>query len=472
MSSTDWVRDPTTGSFFPPSSAVGPHNHLLADGSILNNMIANGAVTLNKIADDPWLPYTPTLTQGVDVDFTTSYAAYQQIGSTITVNVRLVCDTAGTAGEPVLISLPFTSIQTDGASGAGFIFDNSANLRYKGVAGFVDGTSMNLLSVHSTSPLGLGDVDFTAALNTDDVVSMTVQYEVGVPIFYPPPVPPPPGFSYGWDITTTNVGLPGVAVNPLTLPVYNGPFLNSTTYSLRRINAAVDLSGTTDVVIDRCWIQPPSSTGRDCVILGPGSIIKDCDLDGSAMQTGNNAERFGIYRDVGGTASTVERCRVQFMTIGAWLDGSSNGNMLTDTYMYNFVTNGTNPNNTHTDGFTRRSGTGTLSILRSRIDCSGPSTTGAFFLQDIYGHIDNVTLQDSYLEGNGYLMTLEARFGNGNTGFAINNVRCRSTEYGPVTTFTAGGQSLVIHQWSNVYVYSAVGVNGPGGKGGASIASP
>jgi hypothetical protein len=117
---------------------------------------------------------------------------------------------------------------------------------------------------------------------------------------------------------------------------------------------------------------------------------------------------------------------------------------MTDTYIHNLIS----INSSHVDGFTRRGGTGTLTIDRSRIDASGNSVTGAFFLQNTWGEkIAGITVKDTYLEGAGYLMTLENRGAGTSVGF--DNVRTRSTGYGAITSTTG----ITYTAWNAVHTY-------------------
>jgi hypothetical protein len=267
----------------------------------------------------------------------------------------------------------------------------------------------------------------------------------------PPPAPSSP-VSYGWQLTATNTGLAGVGVDRNTLPTFSGTITSGMTLSNVRINSGVDLSSKSNVTLDRVWIRP--SGANRALILGPGTVIKDSDIDGSAMP---NGERWGFYTNTSGSYR-IERVRVTGVSIGAWLDGSGTGTM-TDTYIHGMIST----NGAHVDGFTRRGGTGPLTILRSRFNIDSGWATGAFFLQNTWGdRIAGITLKDTYLEGNGYVMTLENK--GAGTSFGANNVRLRPTEYGAVTA--SGG--ITTTEWTNVYLYSATSPN----NAGAAVSRP
>jgi len=206
-----------------------------------------------------------------------------------------------------------------------------------------------------------------------------------------------------------------------------------------RINRLVDLSRLSNVTLDRVWLRPTDN--RTALVLGPGTVIKDSDIDGSGSVQG---ERIGIYGNVSSGSYAIERVAITGVSVGAWLDGSASGTMA-DSYVHDMIS----INGAHVDGFTRRAGSGPLRILRSRIDASGGYVTGAFFLQNTWGGpVAGVTVEDSYLEGEGYVLTLDNRSDGVSVG--LKNVRIRSIGWGPITTSTA---PITFTQWSDVYRY-------------------
>jgi hypothetical protein len=177
-----------------------------------------------------------------------------------------------------------------------------------------------------------------------------------------------------------------------------------------------------------------------------------------------SGERWGISSGTGsGTTAnyTIQGVQITNVSIGMWLDsasGSSSGTV-SDTYIHNL----NSTNGAHLDGFTRRGGTGPLTIIRSRIaddfsDSGGSHATGSVFLQNTWGGaIGGITVQDSYLEGNGFNMALENK--GAGTSFGANNVRVRPTEYAAVSVTG----SVNFTQWTNVFTYDASKPNAAGG---------
>ena len=256
----------------------------------------------------------------------------------------------------------------------------------------------------------------------------------------PASAPPAPTGRYGWQLTAGNTGLAGAGVDRTTLPVFAGPVPPGATLSLVKITEGLDLTDRPDVTLDRVWLQPLGTS--KALILGPGTVIRNSDIDGSLMPPG---ERWGLFHDyTDGAPYTIDKVQVTGVSVGAQLDGLTPGTMA-DTYIHGLVSTG----GAHLDGFTRRSGSGPLSIVGSRLTVDfGSFATGAFFLQNAGDErIAGVTLQDTYLEGDGWVMTLENR-GPG-TDLDARNVRIRFTEYGAVTT--AG--RVTVDEWTDVFLY-------------------
>lgn len=128
--------------------------------------------------DTAWTAYTPTLVQSAAVTKTVTYAKYQRIGRLIIAQVVLVCTGAGTAANQVLIGLPVTAAApTFTVVGQGYIFDQSANLVYRGIADLPSSTTVRLLATNSTVSAALGVDAFTAALAASDEIKVSVMYE-------------------------------------------------------------------------------------------------------------------------------------------------------------------------------------------------------------------------------------------------------------------------------------------------------
>ena len=268
-----------------------------------------------------------------------------------------------------------------------------------------------------------------------------------------PTVAPASGVRYGWELTPSNTGLAGAGVDRNSLPVFTGTVTAGMTLSRVKITEVLDLYSVPNVTLDRVWLAPVG--GVRAIWLGPGSVIKDSDVDGSSMVQG---ERIGIGTSTSGSYQIL-RTSITNVSVGTWLDGTGSGTM-TETYVHNLIS----IDAAHKDGFTRRAGTGSLLIERSRLDASGPMTTGAFFLQNTWGdRISGITVRDTMLEGAGWVMTLE---NNGaGTSASFDNVRVRpfggpgGTSYGP--RVASGGVQYPL--WNNVRIHD--GTRLPGAEG-------
>jgi hypothetical protein len=233
--------------------------------------------------------------------------------------------------------------------------------------------------------------------------------------------------------------LAGAGTDRADLPTFDGTITAGMTLSRVKIIEGVDLTDLPDVTLDRVWLQP---VGADrALILGAGTVIRDSDIDGSRMPEG---ERWGLYHaDTPGAPYSIERVQITGVSIGAWLDGSAAGR-LSEAYIHGMESTG----RAHLDGITRRAGTGELTIERSRVSVDfGSWATGAFFLQSKDEPIGGITLKDTLLEGDGYVMVLE---NNGpGTAFAAENLRLRPTEYGAITSTG----KITSDRWVDVFLY-------------------
>jgi hypothetical protein len=131
------------------------------------------AATLNTIGA-AWVDYTPTLTQGVTVTKTISYARYCQFQKTIIVQVLLIATSAGTAAAEVAIGLPLTATGSlSRANGTGFVYDASANVIYN-MTSFLNSTTT--AKFYYQSGFGFGTSPAITLANTDQL-SFTFIYE-------------------------------------------------------------------------------------------------------------------------------------------------------------------------------------------------------------------------------------------------------------------------------------------------------
>jgi len=286
-----------------------------------------------------------------------------------------------------------------------------------------------------------------------DPIPVPVPDPVPVPV---PDLPLPGGITHGVDLTPSNVGLASAGLTEANLTAYTGG-LTITGPVTRKV---INLGGNQLVLgagaaLTECIIKSTRQGGQGQVkVTGSNVSITRCDHVSTA---GSGAESIGIFT-VGADNLTIASLRMTGPTIFMWLDGNASTPMsVSEFYGYAQVGGGA-----HHDGITRRESNSPLTISRSRVTCDQGSTTGAFFVQDTWNNprsasnVGYITVQDSYLEGNGYNATLELS----NNLVFINN-RFRPTEYGAVTQSNGPVSGLT---WTGNYLYSATG---PDFKGAA-----
>lgn len=138
---------------------------------------ANGA-WVDALPLGAWVSYTPTLTQGVVVTKTVTYAKWTRFARTIHVEGFLSVTSGGTAGQPVLVGLPVAAAANVlTLVGSGFIFDVSAVLGYPGLAILNTSLTLSFRGTSSPSFSVLGSEIFTAALASPDEIYYYAKYE-------------------------------------------------------------------------------------------------------------------------------------------------------------------------------------------------------------------------------------------------------------------------------------------------------
>lgn len=148
----------------------------LVTAAMLNANVRDNQNAAFPLGVDAWTAYTPTLTQSATVTKTVTYAKYQRVGRTITVNMIMSVTGAGTASNNILIGLPVASAAAGNiTSGAGFIGDSSAALNYTGAAVLASTTTVGIVANVGAGFLGASAM--TAALASGDSVGLFVTYE-------------------------------------------------------------------------------------------------------------------------------------------------------------------------------------------------------------------------------------------------------------------------------------------------------
>jgi hypothetical protein len=127
-----------------------------------------------------WTNYTPQVDQGV-VNMTKSivYARYVQIGKTVMGAIALVMTSAGTAGQPMSITLPVATAYVNVAVGSGFVVKTGTKV-YNGTWNYWTTTKVTLVvdDGNSSGPgAGWGQLP-NLALASNDIIRGTFMYEV------------------------------------------------------------------------------------------------------------------------------------------------------------------------------------------------------------------------------------------------------------------------------------------------------
>ncbi|NUP13140.1 MAG: hypothetical protein HOW73_44435, partial [Polyangiaceae bacterium] len=276
----------------------------------------------------------------------------------------------------------------------------------------------------------------------------------------------------GWELDASNVGLARVGLICDELPLYDGGTKPAagTVVSEQRIESGIDLSNG-DIVIERSCIRPASigaglpiltttnydaCTDAGCPVASSMVTIRDCDIDGSALDDYESAFSTAFIG-----VGTLQRNYIHGMGSGIAIFNS--GDSLDATIEGNYVTGLTaygDPagDGNHSDGFTVRdfdtqsTPDRRLVVQNNRIDCSSGNDTGAFFIQTYGGDIDQVKIEGNLLEGGGYQLVLSAGFGNayGANMSAVDN-RLSGTGYGPGYVADPPGWAA----WEENYLHDA-----------------
>jgi len=134
------------------------------------------AAELNGIGE-AWTSYTPTVTQGVAITKTITYAKYARVNKTVIVSVSLALTSAGTASSILTVSLPLTSLNTSSFTtvGQAFFYDASAATPYP----LVSAAASTSVAFWSTTAGGnfFGAIPAVTVAN-GDFIGFTVAYEV------------------------------------------------------------------------------------------------------------------------------------------------------------------------------------------------------------------------------------------------------------------------------------------------------
>lgn len=280
----------------------------------------------------------------------------------------------------------------------------------------------------------------------------------------PPPTTPPPVGLKGWQINPTNVGLAPHGLSCASLPEYNGPVSNGnfkpaagSVISKVRISKPMNLSNG-NITIEKSCIRgggiineqgmtvtwEPDGCGNSCT-PGRGPVtIRDSEFDGSNI--GREAVSRGCaFHGLG----FLERNYIHdlgsglcFVNTGKELSGS-----MVNNYIHKLRGNGIDPGTpqgSHNEAGTIRdfptnsNPNRTILIANNMFDSkdTGDNDSGAFFIQPIWGEINNATLEGNLFVSGNFNLTLEAYNRDGERipygrNMRANNNRFDGGYYGP-----------------------------------------
>jgi hypothetical protein len=287
---------------------------------------------------------------------------------------------------------------------------------------------------------------------------------------------PPATALKGWELTATNVGLAPFGLSCDTLPLYTGPAKPAAGAVLSgvRIESALNMTAG-NVTVEKSCIKPRNQgvlgslstttvCPNDCnlgIPSGAKAIIRDSEISGAFISASNIAGACAFD-------GVADLYRNYIHDVGSGICFRETGLELSPVVENNYVHKLRHSGEAHHDAATVRDfrkntgNTRKLTWRGNRFDSTtntGSYQTGALFIQPTwsgYG-IHNVWVQDNYLEGGGYNLTLEQGNGGNSNTHSLNN-RFRPTEWGASTVSGAPGWS----EWTGNYQYSATAANNAG----------
>jgi hypothetical protein len=126
-----------------------------------------------------WTSFTPTWTQSVAISKTVSYSKYIQIGKTVIYQGYMVATSAGTASNPIGISIPVTASSQYATAytaigSAQFVDVTPGYYTYSGVANLSSGV-ITITTLGTAA--NLVGVNPAVTVASTDIISWSVMYE-------------------------------------------------------------------------------------------------------------------------------------------------------------------------------------------------------------------------------------------------------------------------------------------------------
>ena len=226
----------------------------------------------------------------------------------------------------------------------------------------------------------------------------------------PDPTTPAPSTS-GWP-SSANTGVPsGVSLT------------NSGGMSITKDGTVVDaknISGTVYVEADNVTIKRSKIAGYGFAVVqvANGSknvVITDCDIDGK----GSSAGSMGVIGP-----ATVLRSDIRGVENGVT---PSSGSVVQDNYIHDLAA----PGSPHYDGLQMDGGLSNIVVRHNTVDLSEHGQTSAVMIDNYFGSISNITVDNNRLLGGGYTVYADGRFNSNKiTGVSFTNNRLGKGGYG------------------------------------------
>ena len=237
----------------------------------------------------------------------------------------------------------------------------------------------------------------------------------------------PPGFAFP-NATNTGVSA-GVTLKPS----------GSLTISAPGVYSGLDISGgvvidASNVTLENCVINMGTSDNEAIAVAGglKNVVIQNCEVAGSGP-SGQSGDYGILIMD--GTQVTINACNIHDVASGIVPEGGTVGSQVTieNSYIHNL--NGGAGSHINGIGFFGQSGPNFSLLIQGNTVVNSNDQTDAIMLQNYFGSVKNVTVNNNLLIADNYTMYIA-----GNEGTA------------PVTNVTATNNAMSFGQYGYFYI--------------------
>ena len=237
----------------------------------------------------------------------------------------------------------------------------------------------------------------------------------------------PPGFAFP-DATNTGVSA-GVTLKPS----------GSLTISAPGVYSGLDISGgvvidASNVTLENCVINMGTSDNEAIAVAGglKNVVIQNCEVAGSGP-SGQSGDYGILIMD--GTQVTINACNIHDVASGIVPEGGTVGSQVTieNSYIHNL--NGGAGSHINGIGFFGQSGPNFSLLIQGNTVVNSNDQTDAIMLQNYFGSVKNVTVNNNLLIADNYTMYIA-----GNEGTA------------PVANVTATDNAMTFGQYGYFYI--------------------